>query len=151
MKIIIVCLMAILTGACRQAIDSSTSRNSDSTMKRNDKLSKVMDDYSKIGNPYYMRHEYEFRGPLTVAQVEEDLIESHKESLKIREKVYGVTERFEDTEAGKIWGRLKSEYRDGDELYFYLATAKPSWSQSWGYVLIREKKKVVTKIMTAMN
>ena len=144
--------MAILTGSCRQAIDSSPSRDSDSTMARNDELSKVMDDYWKTGNPYYMRHEFEFRGPLTVGQVEEELIESHKESSKMRREVYGVTERFEDSDIGEGWGRLKGKYRDreGDELYFYLATAKPSWSQLQGYVLIRDKK-VVAQIVTVMN
>jgi len=150
MKIITVFLMTILVGSCRQTIDSYQSGNSDRTIKRNDRLSKAMDDYSKTGNPYYMRHEFVFRGPLTVAQVKYELIESYNESSTTRLEIYDFTEKFEDSETGEGWDRIKSKYREGDELYFYIAIAKPSWSQYEGYVLIRENN-VVADIVTSMN
>jgi hypothetical protein len=172
MKIIIVCILALLISSCRQTVNSSdsmdsnskkddvttsvqtvngyNSMDSNSIMKRNNRLSKIMDDYSKAGNPYYMKYEYEFEGPLNIAQVEEKLIKSYNESSKRRREIYGVIEKFEDSDAGEAWAQIKSKYRDGDELYFYKGIAKPSWSRYAGYVLIRENN-VVAKIVTSMG
>jgi len=62
---------------------------------------------------------WEIRGPLTVSQIEEKLIESYNESSKRRLEIYGVTEKFEDSETGEVWGRLKGKFKEGDELYFF--------------------------------
>ncbi len=62
-----------------------------------------------------------------------------KPSLEIS-AAKGQAERFEDTGTGRAWARVKSKYREGDELYFYLLTERPSYSEFSGWVLIRKSK-----------
>jgi len=95
---------------------------------------------------------WEIRGPLTVEQVKEELLELHKESSRIREKVYGPTKRFEDSDAGAHWGPFQNMYREGDEIYFFRSDER-SWlnlSGEQGYVLIR-KNEMLYSLVTAIN
>jgi len=184
MKIIIVCLMAILTCSCHQVINDFHS------MKRRHEIRRIMresmiDDLletnaswltaaeryelRRMKKDYYYKPRnhnsnpafvipgqgWEIRGPLTVAQVEEELIESHesyKELLKIRGVAHYAIERFEETEKGKDWGQFKGKCREGDELYFFTSD-KRSWGNLMGvrgYVIIR-KDKIAHTIVTGIN
>ncbi len=72
------------------------------------------------------------RGPLTVEEVEKELVVECTEGVV--HEMYG----------GPIWYKLKAELKDGDELYFYRSD-RESWAQlrgSEGYVAIRGNKVV---------
>jgi hypothetical protein len=86
------------------------------------------------------RVEVKLRGPLALSEVEEELAEL-KSMLRVPSAAGG------SISAG--WDRLKSEYREGDELYFWLLTKRPSYSQFWGYVLVREDE-IVTSLLTGL-
>jgi len=147
MKNIILCLIIILSCSCRRDTDNSRSSDPENTFQRRIEINKIMKDhYHSFDN------EYEIRGPLTVEQFEMELIELHEESSKIREKVYGVTEKFEDSEIGKDCIRIKKEYTKGDELYFFKSDER-SWNNRRGikgYVLIRTNK-MIDGLVTGIN
>ena len=147
MKIIIVCLMVMLPCSCRPDIDNSRSGDPNEMRKRRDEIKKIMKD-----NYRDFDCEFEIRGPLTVAQFEEELIELHEESSETRVKIYGPTERFADSETGRDCARIMGEYRGGDELYFFTSDMD-SWINrrgGEGYVLIR-KNKIVDGLVTRVN
>jgi len=104
-------------------------------------------DYASPGE----RTEIKLRGPLTLAQVEEDLVTADRRMLQMVRKRQGVEDiGGEEVGLRKEWLELKSKYRDGDELHSYLATAKPSWEQTAGYVLIRGSE-IVGVMLTFMT
>lgn len=152
MKIIAACLMALLLGSCRQANDRPRSEASRSAMATNTQLDRIMDDYEKADNPYYHKSEFEFRGPLTVAQVETELLEMYKEVLQGREDVPDLSVELVNADLGPDWREIKSAYRDGDALYFFTSDER-SWAElrgERGYVLIRDNK-VVGVLITDIN
>jgi hypothetical protein len=119
-------------------------------MVRDGKLSKIMDDFWKAGNPYYIKRDFKFRGPLSIEKVEEELTVLHQESSRIRENAYGATDTFADSKIGKNWSRLKGQYAEGDRLYFFVAPDKRTLTgQIRGYVLVRNKK-VIDQVVTIM-
>lgn len=136
MKIMIACLTAILACSCHQVTDGSRS------MHRRADLSRIMNEYFRAGDPYHTKQgKFEFRGPLAVAQVEQELAESYYVvSSRMREKADGVVERFEDSDEGKAWREFKSGYRDGDGLYFWIGIDREGIGVSEGYVLIRRNR-----------
>jgi hypothetical protein len=95
-------------------------------------VGRIIDEHWGNGVVYHVKRTFIIRGPLTVAQVESELIRSFE-----RAEIYGVTVRLEDTSSGKFCERLQRTYQVGDELYFFVATDEPSWSQCHGYMLIR--------------
>jgi hypothetical protein len=149
MKATVVCFMILLTGACRQAIDGSPSVNTETGLTRNERLDKAVNTYCKTGNPHYIQRDFEFRGPLTVTQVDDELRRSHETSSQIRKEVYGTTEKFEDSHTA--WTQLKATYRTGDELYFFMGSDRRTWTgEILGYVLVRNKA-VVGMMVTAIS
>ncbi len=140
MKNAIVCLSAMLMCSCHQGAAGSLSGH------RRTELSKIMSEYFQHGNPYPTneRYTFEFRGPFTIEQVEQESLEEVKRAP--RNDVPLVPFGF----SNHYWVGLKRKYKDGDELYFFLATATPSYSQSAGYVLIRGKE-VLGGVTSWMN
>ncbi len=127
MKGAIVCLMVMLACSCHQATDGSGPAH------RRDELSKIMDEYLQSGDPYHEkgRCAFQFRGPLTVGQVEGELLKIYDRMRRDRSDLpLGYVPRD--------WTDLKGKYRDGDELYACFATEKRGVSQSYWYVLVRE-------------
>jgi hypothetical protein len=129
MKVVTACLIAMLICSCHQATNGSLS------MQRRDELSTMMDEYLQRLDPYHKKGTgvFEFRGPLTIEQVERELIE--------RYKAHAPPEGERPPEApshypGSSWTKLKGKYADGDELYACLDKEKCGVSQSYWYVLV---------------
>ncbi len=127
MKITGPCLLAILACSCHQATDGSVS------IHRRDELSRIMDEYLQSGDPYHKNGtcDFQFRGPLTVEQVEGEL-------LKIYDRMRRDRSNLPSGSMPRDWTELKGKYRDGDELYACFAREKYGVSQSYWYVLVRE-------------
>lgn len=90
---------------------------------------------------------YRVRGPLTIAQVETEFFGKPLDSLSRT----GISE---NTDPGYMeWEQImKSNHRDGDELYF-VTSDKRSWARlaGWrGYVLVRGNE-LVAVFTTAVN
>jgi hypothetical protein len=81
---------------------------------------------------------WEIRGPLTVAQVEQESLERIKTSS--RNDVPQVPFGFQNDN----WIKFKSQYKDGDEVYFFGSEL------TRGYVLIH-KNLVVDTIVTDVS
>ena len=130
MKIAAICLLVVLTCSCHQAADGSAS------MHRRDELSKIMDEYLQRLDPYHKKGTgvFEFRGPLTIEQVEEELIERYEAHAQpVGERPPEASSHF----PGSSWTKLKGKYAEGDELYSCLDKEKCGVSQSYWYVLVR--------------
>jgi hypothetical protein len=87
---------------------------------------------------------WSIRGPLTIAQIEK---ESFKEIRKYPD-VPQVPFGYENDN----WKKLKNQYKDGDEFYFFAANV-----QNWmfphgtaGYVLIRDNQIVGLKVTVTL-
>jgi hypothetical protein len=131
MKILSTCLMTVLVCSCKQY--SPMSRSSENAMKRQEEVRVIVSSHLNKGIGI-------IRGPLTVEEVEKELIVECVEGV-VRE-MYG----------GLAWYKLKAELRHGDELYFY-SSDRESWAQlrgSEGYVAIRGNK-VLGSFFTALN
>jgi hypothetical protein len=89
--------------------------------------------------------QYQVRGPLTVAQVEQELFGGSLDSDS-------MARASGNTDFAKAWDKVKRNYRSGDELYFVNSDMR-SWSRlnGWrGYVLVRQDR-VVDGVTTFMN
>jgi hypothetical protein len=139
MRIIVVCSMAVLACSCHQATEDSLS------VHKQSELSKIVDEYFRE-DPYSTKEKctFQFRGPLTIDQVEQESLEATIRSP--RKDLPPVPFAF----SNDYWVELRSKHRDGDKFYFFVATATPSYSQVAGYVLIHGRK-VVGGITAWMN
>jgi hypothetical protein len=105
----------------------------------------------ETGRWYGSWSEYEFRGPLTVEEIEQETLQALAEEaaqIKGRRDVPQMPFGF----ANSMWIDFTKEYRRGDELYFF-TTVERSWAAqmgSEGYLLLR-KDKVVRTIITVLN
>jgi hypothetical protein len=147
MKNAVVCLAAMLMCACCREMDDSNSQNSGNAVRTNDKVNRLLKEH-------YPSFSYTFqaRGPLSVAEFEQELIREHDESNRIRERMNDPTVGFADSEIGRDYVRFKSKYRQGDELYFFESDLR-SWTDRrgmQGYVLIRGDR-LVDGIVTVIN
>ncbi len=81
------------------------------------------------------------RGPLTIAQVERESFETHQ--IRKFPDVPQVPFGYENDK----WNKLKSQYKDGDEFYFFSLDPRssPSYYGTSGYVLIRDNQIVGLK------
>lgn len=131
----VVILTALLVCCHREFMDSLRS------LKRRAEVRAVMNAYGRESG-----RRYRVRGPLTVAQVEQELFGRALDSNS-------TAKTSEGSDSGRLaWRRMKSDYRDGDELYFVNSDER-SWAHlaGWrGYVLIRQNK-VVDGLTTFMN
>jgi hypothetical protein len=134
----IVCLVAILVAvlalSCQPGIKGCRS------MLRRGEVSKIINKYWKRtgGN-------FRVRGPLSIAQVQEELFGRPLNSSDI----HGAQG---STDLAKAWDSVKAKYREGDELYFFTADER-SWAElngRRGYALIR-KDQVVDILVTFLN
>jgi hypothetical protein len=91
-------------------------------------------------------HGWQIRGPLTIAQVEQESLEHLQKSPRkdVPLVPFGSL--------NKEWTELKNKYQNGDELYFYRSDQR-SWRDlcgTQGYVLIRGNEEI-GGIVTLMN
>lgn len=87
----------------------------------------------------------EIRGPLTVEDVEQELFRGPVDVTDVADSP--LRQMFRQD-----WIQFRSNYENGDELYFFKTDTK-SWRRlagRKGYILIRQDK-IVTRIVTAMN
>ena len=167
MKLITMCFIVAITCSCRQK--DTHQGSTEKAMTRHDEIRKIMRSYwihkyeteglnvlwsaaehkkilgelSKMKKDYYYELSdpnihllipgpgWIIRGPLTIAQVEQESLEEIRKYPDVPQVPFG----YENDK----WKKLKSQYRDGDEFYFFAANV-----QSWvfphgmaGYVLIR--------------
>ena len=154
MKKMGLCVVLMLSCSCHQA----TSRPD--TGRAPNELQGLLESYLENRDPPFTDGpvtagpEYEFRGPLTIKQVEAEGLEGLGKGLvKFRTRLdeFGVPQvpfGFNNNR----WIALKREYRDGDELYFFTADEHgwASHSGREGYLLLR-KDKIVRTIITVVN
>jgi len=146
MKIAVTYLMVVLMCvSCRD--NGPDSQSPDNALRRDRRIDLIL-------KKHYTGFAYAFeaRGPLTIAQFEEELIRSYEEWSKLKERVYGPVKGFADSELGKDCARFKREHRERDELYFFKSDLR-SWSNlngREGYVLIR-KNELIDLIVTVIN
>jgi hypothetical protein len=89
---------------------------------------------------------WQIRGPLMIAQVEEESLEDVRKSE--RKDIPLVPFGF----LGDEWLKLKSRYQEGDEFYFFRSDER-SWADLCGhegYVLIHGNEQI-GQIVTSMN
>jgi len=87
---------------------------------------------------------WELRGPLSIAQIEQEVCEEVMYSSGAPQVPFGFM--------NDVWIELKNQCKDNDEFY-YFKSDKFSWQNQCGisgYVLIR-KNKMVDMILGAMN
>jgi len=108
-------------------------------------IGRILTRYWSVGNSDYSKRNFHARGPLTVDQVETELFGKPLDS--------GDTSGTnKSTELDKAWTRIKSNFKTGDELYFFTSD-KLSWQRLMGqrgYVVIRGTE-VVNVLVTFMN
>lgn len=134
-----VVLLAVLAYFHRPLIDRSH------LIIRRFEIGRILRKYWSAGNSDYSKRRFHARGPLTIAQVETELFGKPLD--------WGDTSGTDQsTELDKIWAKIKSNYKTGDELYFFTSD-KRSWDKLMGqrgYVVIRGTE-VVNVLVTFMN
>jgi hypothetical protein len=92
-----------------------------------------MDEYFRRGDPYHESGKcvYQFRGPLTVEQFEDEVTKRYDLIRKDR----GLPSNFDS--GRPRWMELKDKYREGDRLYACFATDEYGLSGSYWYLLVR--------------
>jgi hypothetical protein len=86
---------------------------------------------------------WSIRGPLTIAQVEQESLEEIRKYPDVPQVPFG----YENDK----WDKLKSQYKDGDEFYFFSSNERsyvfPHGTA--GYVLIRDNQVAGLKVTVA--
>lgn len=108
---------------------------------------KVLSELRKMKKDYYYKPSdpnipdipgpvWAIRGPLTIEQIEQEGLERIRTSS--RSDVPQVPFGYENDK----WNELKSQYKDGDEFYFFALDPRnsPSYYGTSGYVLIRDNQ-----------
>jgi hypothetical protein len=132
-------------------MDRPASEVAASTWRKDPRLSKAVNAYWKSEYPPSDEEELKSRGPLTVAEVEAELVELYDWATEGAEEIYGSVDEFEDSDWGRRWARLKAKCEPGDGFYRFLAsnTRYPEVLTE-GYVLVRDGK-VVQELVTSIN
>ncbi len=136
MKRTTVGLVLALVCSCREAIDNPTPGRFENTTERQEAIREIIGNYLHRGIGIV-------RGPLTVAQVQEELAEDAGRQSGAGERVIP---------GGPEWKQLKAKLKRGDELYF-CRTDPESWSElrgREGYIGIRGNE-VIGFFLTLMN
>ena len=132
MRTIAICLVLSFLFGCRREPGDPNSRGSNSVVERQNAISRLLKDR----DPSYP-YAFDIRGPLTLRQLEEELM---KDYAAWRKRVGDSVGTFQDSALGEEYARLKDKYREGDELYFFKSDAR-SWNElhgNEGYVLVRQ-------------
>jgi hypothetical protein len=92
------------------------------------------DYYYELSDPnialYVPGPGWAIRGPLTIAQVEQESLQQIRLAPDVPQVPFGYD--------NDKWNELKSQYKDGDEFYFFgLDPRPPYFYGTSGYVLIR--------------
>ncbi len=138
MKIVTVCLVAVLACSCRRGTDVSRVESQEDTAKRQEQVRLLISRFCRCGP------EVEMRGPLTVEQVHEELVEAAEDLSRAEKR----TLTFE----GPEWHQLKSKLGKGDEFYFFKSD-RQSWTNlegSEGYIAIRGSE-IIGSLVTIIN
>jgi len=136
----VIALTALLACSYRQIVEELLS------VKRRTEVRKML-------NAHWLepRRAYRIRGPLPIAQVEEELF-GKQEGLPEEEKMRVVTRGLQSIYFGQAWDKFSGDYRDGDEVYFFTSD-RCSWARlhgKQGYVAVR-KDRIITCLITKMN
>jgi len=178
MKTSTICFTIVLTCSCCHITDDTHPGSTQDAMTRHDEIRKIMRDHwihefeteglnvlwfgaerkkvirelRKMKKDYYYELSdpnislsvpgpgWAIRGPLTIAQIEQKALEEIRESPDVPQVPFG----YENDN----WNKLKSQYKDGDEFYFF-ASDDFSWRYTYGeagYVLIRDNQIVGLKV-----
>ena len=180
MRITTTCLTIMLTCSCCHTTDDTHPGSTKEAMTRHDEVRKAMRSYwihsYETANDMYwssaaerrkiltelrkMKKDYHYelndrnfpltvpgpgwgiRGPLTIAQVEQESLEETTKSPHVPQVPFGY--------ANDKWNKLKSQYKDGDEFYFFAADSRRYFQGTAGYVLIRDNE-LVDLIVTGIS
>jgi hypothetical protein len=117
----------VVACSCRWFTDGSPSA------KRRDQVANIV-------KAYYHRTGCAFhaRGPLTIEQVERELIERYEASRRENDGS-DVRRGFWETRVAQDWAKIKDGLRGEDELYYFISN-RASWARLSGlegYVVIR--------------
>ena len=141
--ILIVCLVIVLLAVLayfhRPLIDRFH------LIRRRLEIGRILEQQWAFGNSEYSKRHFQVIGPLTIAQVETELFGKPLDSDY-------ATRTNQRTDFDKVWAEFKSNYKTGDELYFF-TTDNRSWDRLMGqrgYVVIRSRE-VVDSLVTFMN
>ena len=138
-------VVLMLLCSCHQTTSRSIAGRAPS------ELQELMAAYLKEKDQWYGSFsQYEFRGPLTIEQIEQERTPPwiNVTEIKRRTDVPHLPFGF----GYDRWVEFKQEYGPGDELYFF-TTQKRSWEYlmgSEGYLLLR-KDKIVRTILARIN
>jgi hypothetical protein len=136
MKIATVSLLMALACSCHKTAENPTVGRSGDTMERREEVRAIISSYFHAGIDFV-------RGPLTVREVQKELIQDAERASSPGRRIIP---------GGPEWEELKAKLKRGDELYFY-KTDPQSWQHlrgREGYVAIREKE-VIDDFLTLMN
>ena len=146
MKKIILCVVLLLSCSCRHGDDKPRAACDQGRMSR------LMEAYLEQGEPYTQgrlrtTYGFEFRGPLTIEQLEQDMLDAEKERtggdapLASSDFINLINDRW--------LHRRRHSYRPGDVFYFF-RTDQSTWDTlvgSEGYLLLR-KGEIIDVLVT---
>ncbi len=141
-----IAFLFLLSCSCHHGVDSSYA------MREQDRLNRLMKAYLLRVVPYTQDrlragYAFEFRGPMTINQLEHEMLEGLTENDK-----KDLSPVFSDLINEKWLHRRGHYYMDGDEFYFF-RTEKRSWDALVGfegYLLLR-KGEIVDVLATGMQ
>ena len=151
MRSVILCFVVMSVCSCHQAVDNQRSGQLDARALGNSELERLLNEFFRASSSLYVERDWLFRGPLTAAQVKEELVTLDKSHAQCRLQ-FGPSEEFAGTEEKPRWSDFMSNSEDDDTLYFFV-TAPGSWARSGGqagYFRMREGR-VVDAILTYID
>jgi len=144
MRIAITCLILTLVSVSCRGSNKDGQRGQTSTATQ---VSKLLKEYCR-GYPF----NFEVQGPVTLTEYRNGWIEGYEKWAERMRKDNRSPGTFEDSSQGRECARLETQYREGDELYFFRSEER-SWSDlagTEGYVLIRNGK-IIDTVETRTN
>jgi len=171
MKITTTCLGIMLACSCCHTTDDTHPGSAEEAMTRHDEIRKIMRNHwihqYETGDFYWwsaevrkknlselrkMKKDYYYelsdpninltipgpgwaiRGPLTIGQIEQESLEKIREFSDVPQVPFGYQ--------NDKWNKLKSQYKDMDEFYFFALDplSSPNYFGTSGYVLIRDNQ-----------
>jgi hypothetical protein len=144
MRTTIGCLILVL--ACMSCRGSNRDGQGQETSRASQVNRLLKESYR--GYPY----NFEVRGPVTLAEYRKAWIEGYEKWAERVRKDNRSPGTFEDSSQGREYARFETQYREGDELYFF-RSEKRSWRDlagTEGYVLIRNGK-IIDTVETRVN
>ncbi len=140
MKVIALCVVPVLICSCHPSTNSARSDGVVGTLARMDELNALFKEYQKRGNPYYVDRDFLFRGPLTIDQVQTELMAINRRTIEALRRMAPMAETSPDSGIPAYRSRIVSRYKPGDKLYFFASDPKRpegNCELMEGYLLLR--------------